>query len=962
MSMSSNQCVARRWLPFLATAAVCSVSSAAQAAPEDGRCGYSVSTGIYSNWGSGYQGWVEVTNRTGAVATTFSLLLDIGTTTLADGYQATFTPSEGGYRVQAPSWLQYQTIPVGGSYRFGFIGQGQYQGHAGYIRSVNGAACDVAPPSVELAELPGFLTSDGVLTLSASASDDVAVRKVVFARDGVVVGEALVAPFQLDVPIGSSSNGRHTFTATVTDWSGNASSDSASVLVAIGNRFLGTAVGAAVDYEDLLTYFDQLTPGNAGKWGSVEAERDVMSWAALDEAYAFARNAGIPFKLHTLVWGQQQPAWLTNLPPAEQLEELNEWMAALAERYGDLPLIDVVNEPINAPPPYAEALGGAGVTGYDWVIEAFRLARTYFPRSELLLNEYRVLILESFTHDYLDIIELLQAEGLIDGISEQGHFLERADVDEVASNLALLAATGLPIYVSEFDVDFADDIRQANVFRDLFSVFWENPSVLGVTHWGHLQGSTWRTNAYLIRQDKSERPALQWLECYLAGGTDCTVPAYVPGPWVGDEFGVTLQAELYDEASGVLALGDAVSYTDEGDWLEYSSVLFDGTWDTFSVTYAKGNTEVGSISVHLDSLDTQPVLEVPLEPTAGWGSSTTLEVAWPSVTGAHAVYVRFNDVSGVANVDSLRFGKQIPDMGVELVANGDFETDASGWYSWNGTVSVSSARAQTGNQSLRVSGGTATGPAAINLLGLAEPGVTYGVRFWVSVGGNTASQVNITQAMTCGAATSYSWIANDGAVPSDGWVELTGSLTIPADCDLQMLQVYAEGSGAGVDLYVDNVSIQGPPPTTSDNLIANGDFEQDTSGWFSWIGAVSASTTKAYTGAQSLRVSGSGTGPAATDASSVARAGASYRLSFWTSVGNVESAPVNITRALTCGGNTTYAWVANSAAVSSSGWTELSGTFAIPSDCVSPGLLLYAEGSGAGVDLYIDNVNLTTAP
>lgn len=953
---------ARHWLPLLAGVAVCGLSSAAEASPDDGRCGYTVSTGTYANWGSGYQGWVEVTNNTGAVATTFSLLLDIGNTTLANGYQATFTPSEGSYLVEAPSYLQYQKIPVGGSYRFGFIGQGQYQGHTGHIRSVNGVACDGAAPSVELAELPGFVTSNDVVTLSANVSDNVAVRKVVFARDGVVLGEDHTAPYQLDVALSSALNGRNRFTATAVDWSGNQGSDSASVLVAIGNRFLGTAVAAAVDYEDVLTYFDQLTPANAGKWGSVEAVRDVMSWDALDEAYEFAQNAGIPFKLHTLVWGQQQPAWLSALSPEEQLEELEEWMQALAERYEHLPMIDVVNEPINAPPVYADALGGAGATGYDWVLNAFRLARTYFPDSELLLNEYRVLILEPFTLEYLEVIDLLQAEGLIDGIGEQGHFLERADVAEVAANLELLAATGLPIYISEFDVDFADDSRHANVFRDLFTVFWEHPSVLGVTHWGHLQGSTWQPNAYLIRQDKSERPALQWLQCYRAGGTNCTVPEYVPSPWVGDEYGISLEAELYDAASGVLALGDAVAYTDDGDWIEFSTVMFDGTWDTFSVTYAKGNTMVGSISVHLDSLDSEPVLELALDPTAGWGSNSTLDVAWPSVSGAHAVYVRFNDVSGVANVDSLRFGKDVPAAGVELVTNGGFETDASGWYTWNGTVSVSSARAHTGSQSLLVSGSSATGPAAINLLGLAQPGVTYAVSWWVSVGGSTASQVNITQAMTCGGNTTYTWIANNGAVPSDGWVELTGSLAIPADCDLQALQVYAEGSGAGVDLYVDSVSIQGPPPTTPTNLVANGDFEQDASGWFSWVGTVATSTTKAYTGAQSLRVTGSGTGPAATDLSALVQAGASYAVSFWVSVGNVESAQVNVTRALTCGGNTSYVWVANNGAVSSSGWTELSGAVAIPSDCAAPGLMLYAEGGGANVDLYVDNVSVTMTP
>lgn len=933
------------------------------AQPTTGRCGYSVTTGTYANWGSGYQGWVDVRNVRGPVATTFSVLLDVGNTHITDGYQATFRATPDGHIVDAPSWLQFQKIPVGSAYRFGFIAQGAYQGHTGYILRINGVQCDTTAPSVDLGALPAFVTSAGNLTLTATATDDVAVRRVVFARDGVVLGEDRTAPYQLNVPLSSVLNGRHEFTVTAYDPSGNSSTDDASVLVAIGNRFLGTAVANAADYEDALRYFDQITPGNAGKWGSVEAQRDVMNWAELDEAYEFAEAAGIPFKMHTLVWGQQQPSWLATLSPEEQLDELEEWFAAVANRYPNLPLIDVVNEPLHAPPAYAEALGGAGVTGWDWVLNAFTLAREYFPNSELLLNDYQIIVFEPFTLDYLEIIELLQAEGLIDGIGEQGHFLERADLAEVESNLELLAATGLPIYISEFDVDFADDIRQANVFRDLFSLFWEHPSVLGVTHWGHLQGSMWRTNAYLVLQDKSERLSLSWLECYLEGSGSCVLPEYVPQPWVGDEYGVTLQAELYDEAAGVLALGSVVAYTDDADWIAYTTVQFDATWDTVAITYAKGNTDVGSVSLHLDDLANDPVVEVPLPPTNGWGSNETVEVPWPNVSGAQAVYVRFNGgVGGIANLDSLRFGKELPNTGTELIANGGFETDTSGWYSWNGTVSITSERAHSGASSLLVSGGTATGPAATNLLGLAEPGVTYSVSFWVSVGGSSPSPVNLTQALNCGGSTSYSWIANNPAVPNEGWVELAGPLVIPADCDLQGLQVYAEGSGAAVPLFIDDVSVQGPPPEEGQNLIVNSDFETDASGWFSWIGTVSTSAAKAYSGSRSLLVTGTGTGPAATDVSSVVQAGATYSLSLWVSVGNVATAQANVTRALTCGGSTSYTWVANNAAVSSSDWSPLTGTFSIPLDCESPGLMIYAEGSGANVDLYVDSVSLIETP
>ena len=149
-------------------------------------------------------------------------------------------------------------------------------------------------------------------------------------------------------------------------------------------KFLG-GVSSPSQALNFTAYWNQVTPENAGKWGSVENTRDVMSWGALDTAYALAKNNGFPFRMHTLIWGNQQPAWIEALPQAEQLEEIEEWFAAVATRYPDIDFIDVVNEPLHDPPDgpgdgnYIEALGGAGASGWEWVLRSFRLARLYFP-------------------------------------------------------------------------------------------------------------------------------------------------------------------------------------------------------------------------------------------------------------------------------------------------------------------------------------------------------------------------------------------------------------------------------------------------------------------------------------------------------------------------------------------------------------------------------------------------------
>jgi GH35 family endo-1,4-beta-xylanase len=310
-------------------------------------------------------------------------------------------------------------------------------------------------------------------------------------------------------------------------------------LAAGHERFLGSAYGSA-QAQDFARYWNKITPENAGKWGEVEAERDVMRWEALDDAYRYAKAHRLPFQFHVLVWGNQQPAWIRHLPRREQRAEIEEWFAAVAARYPDLDYVEVVNEPLHDPPSrddpdggnYLEALGGSGRSGWDWVLESFRLARAHFPRAKLLINEYSLTNTPESTRRYREIVELLQKEKLVDGIGVQGHAFSttfEAPLATHRANLDSLAQTGLPIYVTELDVDGRDDIQQLAAYQRVFPMFWEHPAVAGVTLWGFRPG-LWRDaqGAALLRADGSERPALAWLRAYLRGTTiDCTQPAQV---------------------------------------------------------------------------------------------------------------------------------------------------------------------------------------------------------------------------------------------------------------------------------------------------------------------------------------------------------------------------------------------------------------------------------------------------
>jgi GH35 family endo-1,4-beta-xylanase len=290
-------------------------------------------------------------------------------------------------------------------------------------------------------------------------------------------------------------------------------------------------------------YWDGTTPENGGKWGVAEGTRGNFNWAEADAAYAQAVATGGPFRFHTLIWGAQQPTWLTTsgLSDADKLAAIKDWYQAVATHFQGkrIDFIDVVNEPTHQPPTgaagadggaYLNALGGSGATGWDWIITAFQLARQYFPNSKLMLNEYSVENEPARAATYVGIANLLKARGLIDAIGMQGHSFSLASTStaSIQANLATLASANLPLYVTEFDLDGATDAQQLADYQRIFPLFWENPAVRGITLWGYRPGH-WRTNqgAYIANADNSERPALTWLRSYVAS-------TYTAPMWTGN--------------------------------------------------------------------------------------------------------------------------------------------------------------------------------------------------------------------------------------------------------------------------------------------------------------------------------------------------------------------------------------------------------------------------------------------
>jgi endo-1,4-beta-xylanase len=279
-------------------------------------------------------------------------------------------------------------------------------------------------------------------------------------------------------------------------------------------KFVGNITTRGAVRDGFAKYWSQITPENEGKWGSVQPSQGSFNWSALDKIYAYAKSNNVIFKQHNFVWGSQQPSWVnaTNAQSAVQA-----WMKAYCERYPEVKLIDVVNEPPpHTTPAYIEGMGGSGQSGWDWIVNAFKWARAACPNAILILNDYNNIEYQNDNAHFIDIVTKIKAAGApIDAIGAQAHDAYKLPTNTVKGFIDKLAATGLPVYITEYDIAVADDNQQKMIMQEQMTMYWNHADVKGITLWGYIVGATWKNNTGLQQSDDTMRPAMTWLMDFL---------------------------------------------------------------------------------------------------------------------------------------------------------------------------------------------------------------------------------------------------------------------------------------------------------------------------------------------------------------------------------------------------------------------------------------------------------------
>ena len=322
------------------------------------------------------------------------------------------------------------------------------------------------------------------------------------------------------------------------------------------NKFLGNittrgSVEAGGGVPQYYTLWNQITCENESKWSSVEGNRGNFNWGGADNAFNYAKQHGFTHKFHALVWGSQYPNWLDNLSAGERFSAMTNWFDHAKAHYETLPMIDVVNEAVGTHQPgnpmIKETLGGGGKTGYDWLIKAFEMAYERWPDAILIYNDYN-----SIQYDidpYIDLVRTLRDAGApIDAYGNQSHAV--ANMSSASLQAALdkqQNALKMPMFITELDINTANDDQQKSQYQQVLPVMWEAPYCAGVTLWGYIHGATWVDNSGLYKNGV-ERPAMTWIKEYMQ--TDAAKNAVSPFPGVKKEASIYIRPAALKAAAG----------------------------------------------------------------------------------------------------------------------------------------------------------------------------------------------------------------------------------------------------------------------------------------------------------------------------------------------------------------------------------------------------------------------------
>ena len=283
-------------------------------------------------------------------------------------------------------------------------------------------------------------------------------------------------------------------------------------------------------------------------WDSTEPEKGHLRYdigstplyrrPPIDLCMQFCQENNIEPREHALAYDAFFPAWLKGQPMEVVKREYERRCAEIAERYADkIRTIEVVNETMRKEFDY--------YMDPDWVKWCFDTARKYFPANQLGINDLTSRGFKEgrrgvYSPYYLLVENLLLKGTPIDAVGFQYHvFFQPQDMlkktEHLYNPLSLYRVLDaysnlhLPMQITEvtvpaFSNGAEDEMVQAELIRNLYSIWFSYPNVEQIVYWnlpdgyaafaepGDMSGGENFYHGGLLRFNLTAKPAYEVLK------------------------------------------------------------------------------------------------------------------------------------------------------------------------------------------------------------------------------------------------------------------------------------------------------------------------------------------------------------------------------------------------------------------------------------------------------------------
>jgi len=282
--------------------------------------------------------------------------------------------------------------------------------------------------------------------------------------------------------------------------------------------------------------FNMLEPEDALKWEVLRPNAQAFNFRQGDQLVDFAMQHNMKVRGHTLLWHQQNPAWLLsgNFSTSQLSKLLETHIKTVVGHYrGKIFAWDVANEAFDEGNRSGQlrstiwydqpGIGYAG-QGSAYLAQCFRWAREADPAALLFYNEAEAEGINKKSDAIYAMVREFKRQGIpIDGVGLQMHIEGTLpDIASISANIARFTALGLQVHITELDVSLAVDAngsasaadlqQQAGIYRQVAEACLSHPGCTAIQTWGFTDKYSWigshskRTRGAALPFDRNYQP------------------------------------------------------------------------------------------------------------------------------------------------------------------------------------------------------------------------------------------------------------------------------------------------------------------------------------------------------------------------------------------------------------------------------------------------------------------------